>query len=84
MNQTPKPHTLNSVLIVLLLPAMTFLCLIGWSLYWMGSNKMRTKHRKKYGSKELEATLKMLEEEYLAARATCSFIEVKNNIGLRE
>jgi hypothetical protein len=53
----------------LLLPAITFFCLIGWSLYWVGSNKMRTKHRKKYSSKELEATLKMLEEEYLTARA---------------
>ena len=58
-NQMPKPHKLNRVVRVLLLPVMAILWLIEGA---------RAKPRKKDSSKELQATLIMLEEEYISAR----------------
>lgn len=35
----------NKVLILLLLPAVVFIWMIGWSLYWIGHQKERGKAR---------------------------------------
>jgi hypothetical protein len=56
--------TRNSFTLFLMLPLAVFLWFFGWSLYWIGSNKNKTRSEKKESSKLLSFSVLIPEQRY--------------------
>ncbi len=54
----------NRVILFLVMPLAVFFWVIGWSLYWISSNKKLAKPGKRDSSKELTFTVVMPEQKY--------------------
>ena len=54
----------RAALLLLMLPIVIFIWLIGWSLYWIGSQREVSKPRKIIEQEELTFTALMPEEKY--------------------
>ena len=48
----------------LVIPIVVFFWVLGWSLYWIGSNKKLTQPEKRNSSKDLAFTVLMPEQKY--------------------
>jgi hypothetical protein len=60
-------HKRNRAVQFLVLPAVVFMWIIGWSLYWIGSKSV--KQSKIHEHKELAFSVLMSEEKYVTQQA---------------
>ena len=63
-NQAPTRNKRNKATMAVLLLVVAMLWLIGWNLYWIGSNKTRSNPKKRNSSKGLIFTLLTPEQIY--------------------
>ena len=54
----------SRVALFLMMPLVVFFWVLGWSLYWIGSNKKLTQPEKSNSSKDLAFTVLMPEQKY--------------------
>jgi Tfp pilus assembly protein PilO len=54
----------SRVALFLMMPLAVFFWILGWSLYWIGSNKKLTELEKRNSSKDLAFTVLMPEAKY--------------------
>jgi hypothetical protein len=54
----------SRVALFLMMPLVVFFWILGWSLYWIGSNKKLTEPEKRNSSKDLSFTVLMPEQKY--------------------
>jgi len=54
----------SRVALFLMMPLVVFFWVLGWSLYWIGSNKKLTQPEKRNSSKDLAFTVLVPEQKY--------------------